>query len=594
MKKVSILILILALAVVTLALSSCDGSIGDNGTSGIAESSEKKPEDSSTTKEDESSGTTESTEHVHSFGEWMTAKEATCTEAGTREATCACGEKKTETIPATGHNFINKVCDKCGIKLSEGLKYYLCSDGQSYTVGGIGTCTDTDIVIPSTYEGKPVTSIGDRAFYTCAGLISITLPNSVTNIDNYAFSCCFGLTSITIPDSVTSIGYEAFSGCTGLTSVTIGNSVTNINMGVFGGCTSLTSVTIPDSVTNIGIKAFYGCTVLTSIMIPDSVMNISSNVFDNTAYYKNESNWVDGVLYIGNHLIKAKDSISGSYTIKAGTKCIADDAFLNCKGLTSITIPNSVTSIIDRMFLNCTGLVSITIPNSVTSIGENAFSDTAYYKNKSNWVDGVLYIGNYLIKAKDSISGSYTIKAGTKCMADFAFSDCKGLTSITIPNSMTSIGHYAFNGCSGLKAVYITDIAKWCNISFDNLANPLSYAHNLYLNGKLVTDLVIPNSVTSIGDSAFEDCTGLNSITIPNSVTSIGDFAFCSCKGLTSVTIGNSVTSIGNDAFRGCTGLTSINFNGTKAQWNAISKGSWWNSYTGSYTVHCTDGDISK
>lgn len=500
MKKVSILILILALAVVTLALSSCDGSIGDNGTSGIAESSEKKPEDSSTTKEDESSGTTESTEHVHSFGEWMTAKEATCTEAGTREATCACGEKKTETIPATGHNFINKVCDKCGIKLSEGLKYYLCSDGQSYTVGGIGTCTDTDIVIPSTYEGKPVTSIGDRAFYTCAGLISITLPNSVTNIDNYAFSCCFGLTSITIPDSVTSIGYEAFSGCTGLTSVTIGNSVTNINMGVFGGCTSLTSVTIPDSVTNIGIKAFYGCTVLTSIMIPDSVMNISSNVFDNTAYYKNESNWVDGVLYIGNHLIKAKDSISGSYTIKAGTKC----------------------------------------------------------------------------------------------MADFAFSDCKGLTSITIPNSMTSIGHYAFNGCSGLKAVYITDIAKWCNISFDNLANPLSYAHNLYLNGKLVTDLVIPNSVTSIGDSAFEDCTGLNSITIPNSVTSIGDFAFCSCKGLTSVTIGNSVTSIGNDAFRGCTGLTSINFNGTKAQWNAISKGSWWNSYTGSYTVHCTDGDISK
>ena len=140
-----------------------------------------------------------------------------------------------------------------------------------------------------------------------------------------------------------------------------------------------------------------------------------------------------------------------------------------------------------------------------------------------------------------------------------AFYECSGLTSVTIPESVTEIGENAFAFCRGLTKVEISDIAAWCNIVFgDYHANPLFYAHNLYLNGEPVTNLEIPNSVTKIGDSAFAYCSGLRSVTIPESVTKIGDYAFHYCSGLTSVTIPESVTKIGDYAFYFCSGLTSV------------------------------------
>ena len=177
-----------------------------------------------------------------------------------------------------------------------------------------------------------------------------------------------------------------------------------------------------------------------------------------------------------------------------------------------MTIPNSVTSIGNRAFEYCSGLTSVTFPNSVTSIGY------------------------------------------------FAFKGCSGLTSVTIPNSVTSIDYEAFSDCSGLQKVIVEDITAWCNISFGEFgANPLYCAHHLYSDENTeIKNLVIPNSVTSIGSEAFYGCSGLTSVTIPNSVTSIGFRAFYGCRGLTSVTIPNSVTSIGSDAFLGCSGLTSV------------------------------------
>lgn len=178
--------------------------------------------------------------------------------------------------------------------------------------------------------------------------------------------------------------------------------------------------------------------------------------------------------------------------------------------ISEVLIADGVTNIGKAAFLNCDNLASVVIPNSITSIGE------------------------------------------------YAFRYCHSLTSVEIPNSVISIGYRAFNECTSLESVNISDISAWCKIMFGADANPLYYAHNLYLNGILVTDLVIPNSVVSIGYAAFWGCSSLASVTIPNSVTSIGNSAFGGCIGLTSVEIPNSVTSIGDGAFYGCNGLTSM------------------------------------
>ena len=489
---------------------------------------------------------------------------------------------------------------------SEGLEYSLNSDGNGYKVTGIGTCTDKELIIPSEYNEKPVTSIGNSAFEDCTGLTSVTIPYSVTSIGGSAFSGCAGLTSVTIGDSVTSIGSLAFYGCKGLTSVTIGKGVTSIGDDAFSHCErltsitvaegntkynsagnclietesktlitgcensiiptdgsvtsigegafyswGLTSITIPDSVTSIGEGAFSGCTGLTSITIPDSVTSIGEYAFFNTAWYNNQPN---GLVYAGKVAYKYKGTMPSntSIVLKEGTLGIADSAFYGCTGLTSVTIPDSVTSIGSSAFSGCTSLTSITVAKGNTKYHSagNCLIETesktliAGCKNSIIPTDGsVTRIGSYAfercgltsVTIPDSVTSiggrafswcvgltSVTIGKGVTSIGDGAFSNCNGLTSITIPNSVTSIGGRAFSWCGWLTSVTIGD------------------------------------SVTSIGSYAFENCSSLTSVTIPDSVTSIGDYAFRYCARLTSVTIPDSVTSIGSSAFSGCTSLTSI------------------------------------
>ena len=232
---------------------------------------------------------------------------------------------------------------------------------------------------------------------------------------------------------------------------------------------------------------------------------------------------------------------------------IGDGAFRSCSGLTSVTIPNSVTFIGQWAFYNCSGLTSITIPSSVTSIGELAFSGCSGLTSVTI-PNSVTSIG---WAAFDGCSGltSITFGNGVISIGDFAFSGCTSLTSITIPSSVTSIGTHPFFDCSGLQSIVVEkgntvyDSREDCNAIIKTSDNEL-------ISG--CTNSTIPNSVTKIGKSAFQNCKGLRSVRIPNSVVSVGQFAFQGCSGMTSITIPNSVTSIGSYAFRWCSGLTSI------------------------------------
>ena len=437
-----------------------------------------------------------------------------------------------------------------------GLIFLRAQGADSYRVREYNGTAST-ISIPSTVNGRSVTSIGDRVFSGCTGLTSITIPNSVTSIGGYAFYECTGLTSVTIGNGVTSIGNNAFYNCSGLTSVTIPNGVTSIGNYAFSGCTGLTSVTIGNSVMSMGYYPFFGCSSLTSITVADG----------NTVYHSAGNCLIETasktlILGCNNSIIPTDGSVTS----------IGWYAFYYCSGLTSITIPDSVTSIGDSAFWGCIGLTSITIPDSVTSIGNSAFGECyklveVYNKSSLTITKGSEdngYVGYY---AKEIYTAPYTSKLSTDANGYILYTDgadkilmgyTGSETELVLPNDVTEIYHVAFYTCTGL------------------------------------TSVTIPNSVTSIGMGAFYNCSGLTSITIPDSVTSIGSYAFQHCTGLTSITIPDSVTSMGDYAFSHCTGLTNINYQGSKVQWNAIRKDYKWNYNTGSYTIHCTDGDISK
>lgn len=344
-----------------------------------------------------------------------------------------------------------------------------------------------EIKIPNSLE-----KIGVRAFYKCSGLTSITIPKNVTNVVSNAFEGCNGLIYVELHCKST----PSFSGNTSIKNVIIGDEVEYICWNAFSGCTGLSSLSIPNSVKNIGNEAFKGCVGLTSVNIPDKVTSI-----------------------------------------EPGT-------FAGCTGLTSITIPNGVTSIGKNAFEDCTALASISIPTSVTSVGVDAFSGSAWYNNQS---DGLIYIGGIAYEYKGIMPDNtiIIIKEGTKIINANTFQECTGLTAITIPNSVTTIGNYAFYKCSGLISVTIPgsvkSIGQWA----------FSYCSKL-------KSLTIQYGVNLIDEEAFSGCTSLESVTIPNSVTSDLYYTFSGCSSLKNITISNKVKILGHDVFKDCVSLESI------------------------------------
>ena len=275
---------------------------------------------------------------------------------------------------------------------------------------------------------------------------------------------------------VTGIGASAFIGCYDLTSVTIPNSVTSIGESAFQNCTGLTFVVLGEGVASIGASAFCGCTSLPSVVIPSSVENIGVSVFQYCPALTSIK--VDN----GNAIYDSRENCNAVIATAINTLLV---------GCQNTVIPEDVTKIGDYAFSSCFGLTSIHIPDGVTEIGP------------------------------------------------YAFYGCTGLTSITIPSSVATLGYWALAYCTGLTAVDITNLDAWCSFDFydlyGNYSNPLYIAKHLYLNGKEVKDLVIPEGVPSIGHCAFQGCSDFTSVVIPNSVTNIGKSAFSGCSNMTNV-----------------------------------------------------------
>ena len=398
-------------------------------------------------------------------------------------------------------------------------------------------------------------------------ITTIVIRNGVTTISDKAFERCTALSSIDIPASVTTIGEHAFSLCYSLSSIELPTSLTAICGSAFEACSGLTSITIPASVTSIGDYAFLGCTGLSAFMVDNG----------NTAYAAE-----DGVLFNKDKTtlhIYPNGNKRDTYTIPASVTRIANHAFAYCTGLTTVFMePTTPPTLGNSAFDNCDKLDAIYVPAASLDAYKTAWTN---YASKIQGYDGTC--GDNVYWSYNSTNKTLTI-FGTGAMADYsytnrpwysfrtdittvdirngvttigneAFDGCYALTNISIPTSVTSIGDYAFQYCTGLESISVAsgntkyDSRNDCNAIIETTSNTLMLG---------CMNTVIPNTVTSIGSSAFYECYDLKEITIPASVTSIGDYAFAYCDGLTSITIPASVTSIGDYAFAYCDGLTSI------------------------------------
>lgn len=507
-----------------------------------------------------------------------------------------CNEK----VDVTAHSFNTVGICECGHKRNpEELDYVLSDDKSYYILAGIGRSTDNRLYVADSVNGKPVKEIKAEAFKNNATISSVYIPDSVTTIGDNAFYYCSSLTTITIGNGLTTMGSYIFQGCpienafihtTALNllprekllnvKITGGESIRKY---AFLGSSLLQSITIPNSVTTIESDAFSGCSALVDV-----------NYLGNVAGWCN-INFVDAeanpLYFSRNVALIINNEVITNLVIPDGVTRIGDYAFYDYKSLTCVTIPNSVTSIGTYAFMGCP-ITSATTPTiAIDSIPKT------YIKN-------LTISGGENIK-KSAFSGSsllqsITITDGVISIGSDAFKDCSALANVTLPSTLTHIDSGAFAFCRAISTVhYLGDVAGWCNISFvDRTSNPIQKLTKLYIGDELLTELVVPDSVSTIKDYAFYNCytlasvtlpdsvtsigeyafyynTALQGVTIPNSVTSIGKYAFYNCVDLINVTIGSGVTNIGSYAFESCTSLKEVFYKGTSEGWGKINLNSY-------------------
>ncbi|MBQ8212842.1 MAG: leucine-rich repeat domain-containing protein [Clostridia bacterium] len=402
-----------------------------------------------------------------------------------------------------------------------------------------------------------------KALYLNGNLVTeLTIPDSVTEIPRYAFNSCNMITKVNLPKGLISIGESAFAGCTSLSELQMPESVRFVGNRAFFHCSAL--IEKDSGISYVGNWMIECSNDITELMLRDGTVGIAERSIGTNVKK----------LYIPSSLkVINKDAISISgymnevHITDMAAWCGIDfgmgllspncGLYLNGTLVTDLNIPDGVTTINPWAFGNYLKLISIVFPDSVQSIGNNAFISCNSLKNV-RFSTSIASIGDHAFENCVSLE-SVLLPEGVVSIGKEAFSSCYALKTVSFPRSIAFIGYSAFNFCSNIESVYFPDIASWCNVQIES-KNSLPSANNqiLYWNGARLSELHIPDGVTSIGNYAFVCCFDITTVTLPDSVISIGDCAFFYCENLKSVQLSNHLTSIGNNAFYNCFNLTNL------------------------------------
>ncbi len=365
-----------------------------------------------------------------------------------------------------------------------------------------------------------LTVIPDEAFDGCSSLRTVNFPDTLKEIRSDAF-CGTGLTEFIAPDSLTDVWAYAFKDCGALSAVELKN-VRSVGDGAFESCTALRSIRLSDKMTELSDHIFDGCSSLADIDMPDNPIAVSFSVFNGTAYYNEPSNWENGVLYVDGYLIAVSKDFAPltEYTVKDGTIVIADDAFSGVgysSKLKKMTLPTGLYRIGQYAFSKLFSLTEINIPDTVRSIGYGAFSGTGYDAD-TNYINGGLYIGNWLVAVNNVAMTSFTVQEGTVGVADGKDTSlfptrAQKITVLELPSSLRYIGSRSF---ARLR----------------------------------ITELRLPSELQTLGNGAFASCSALNTVNLGDcsGLESIGEKAF-SEAAISEITIPESVVSVGELVF---------------------------------------------